>query len=872
MNEVRRGWWGLRAVCARAFVRFATRAGRGLVPLLLLQASAAFADPGAAPLQLQWETVHIGSSGEPPSPRTEARFMLTNRDVRPLPERGWSIYFNCLADAETGGTPGHVTIERVAGGLFRMRPAAGFKALAPGASVSLPLFHPADAFNRDNPPNGPYFVSDASADVGQPISDYRVVLPKLADQVDAKVSERSPPVGAEEIFERNRLVADMPEADLAPVFPTPHRVTRGKGRLTWAQLPRIDAGAGLEDEATLATALLAPYFANVQNTPDARHARNEPVLTLRIAAVPGGESAEAYSLSVDAAKGVRIVGNSAAGVANGLQSLRNLLPLPARGSAAPSLAAIEVVDAPRFAYRGLMFDVARNFQDKQTILRLLDLMARYKLNKFHFHLTDDEGWRLDIPGLPELVAFGARRGHAPDERAHLLPAWGSGPALDDARGSGYYTRADYIEILKYAAVRHIEVIPEIEMPGHARAAVKAMAYRARRIAEAGGKEGDAYLLSDPGDRSVYQSAQYYGDNLMDPGLESTYTFIEQVVAGVADMHKEAGVALATLHVGGDEVPKGAWEGSPSVRELMRRQHLNSTAQVWDVFYDRVDRILRAHGLAAAGWEELGARQTALRGKSKLIPNPAFVQRGFTLHVWNNLGGAEDLAYRLANAGYDVVLSPATNLYADMAYSRDPEEPGMDWAAYADLDNVYDFIPYDSLRKSVTDATPVLGKDGLTEYGQQHVRGVEAALFSETLRDPARIDYLLMPRLLGTAELGWAADPAWTRENDPARASAAHSAAWSAFVNQIGKRVLPRLDAEQAGIRYRIPSPGLKRVGDEVQVNMQIPGFTLRYRSDGGEPDEDSPVVTGPLRAHGALRVAAFDASGRRGRISAIDNP
>ena len=133
MNEVRRGLRELCAVCARLFVGFAMQAGRGLVPLLLLHASAAFADPGAAPLQLQWETVHIGASAD--APRSEARFVLTNRDARPLPEKGWSIYFNCLADVETGSTPGHVTIERVSGGLFRMRPAAGFKALASGASV-----------------------------------------------------------------------------------------------------------------------------------------------------------------------------------------------------------------------------------------------------------------------------------------------------------------------------------------------------------------------------------------------------------------------------------------------------------------------------------------------------------------------------------------------------------------------------------------------------------------------------------------------------------------------------------------------------------------------------------------------------------------
>lgn len=852
----------------RADRSFAVRRARWAgAAALLLQAAAVFAAAEPAPLQLRWEPTKIAVAGAGTQRSSEAAFVLTNRDAEPLPAAGWAIWFDCLADVATGRISGHAQIERVNGGLFRLRPIAGFKALAPGESVRFTLIHPAVMFNADKAPKAPYFVRDAAAEVGHPIADYRVVLPKLADQVDPNASERSPPADAAEIFERNRIITDVAEADLPPVFPTPRRFQRGKGRLVWSAPPRIEADAALADEVEFARTLLAPYFAA-----DAHGGAKEPALTLRIGKVNGEDSTEAYELSVDPARGVRITGNTATGVARGVQSLRDLLPLQRKPGGAVMLGAITLVDAPRFAYRGLMFDVARNFQDKRTVLRLLDLMARYKLNKFHFHLTDDEGWRLEIAGLPELTSFGARRGHTTNEAEHLFPAFGSGADVDDAHGSGHYTRADYIEILKYAVARHIEVIPEIEMPGHARAAIKAMAYRARRAARAGGADANALLLTDPGDKSVYASAQLYADNVMDPGLESTYAFIERVVADLVAMHKEAGTPLVTLHVGGDEVPKGVWEHSPAVQKLMQARHLDSIAQVWDVFYDRVDRILRAHGLAVAGWEELGARQTTLRGRSKLIPNPAFVQRGFTLQVWNNLGGAEDLAYRLANAGYDVVLSPATNLYADMAYSRDPEEPGMNWAAYADLDNVHDFIPFDSTRKDVSDATPVPGRDGLTEYGQRHIRGIEATLFGETLRDTARIDYLLMPRLLGSAELGWAADPAWTREADPARAARAHAMAWSAFVNQIGKRVLPRLDIEQAGVAYRIPSPGLKRVGDEVQVNMQIPGFTLRYRSDGGEPDADSPVVSGPLREHGTLRVAAFDAGGRRGRSSRIENP
>ena len=150
-----------------------------------------------------------------------------------------------------------------------------------------------------------------------------------------------------------------------------------------------------------------------------------------------------------------------------------------------------MVDAPRFGYRGFMLDVARNFQPKASVLRTLDLLARYKLNKFHFHLTEDEGWRLEIPSLPELTSVGARRGHTLDSSAFLPPAWGSGPLVDRPWGSGFYSRADYAEILRYAAARHIEVIPELEMPGHARAAIKAMEARQRALLKAGDAEARA---------------------------------------------------------------------------------------------------------------------------------------------------------------------------------------------------------------------------------------------------------------------------------------------------------------------------------------------------------------------------------------------
>jgi len=170
-----------------------------------------------------------------------------------------------------------------------------------------------------------------------------------------------------------------------------------------------------------------------------------------------------------------------------------------------------------------MLDVARNFQPKKQVLKLLEAMSLYKLNTLHLHLTDDEGWRLELPSLPELTSVGAKRGHTLDSKHYLPPSHGSGPDVENTVGSGFYSRADYLEILRYATDRHITVIPEIETPGHARAPIKAMDARYDRLM-AEGKEEEAAknLLRDLNDKSEYRSVQYWNDNVIDVSLPSTY--------------------------------------------------------------------------------------------------------------------------------------------------------------------------------------------------------------------------------------------------------------------------------------------------------------------------------------------------------------
>jgi hexosaminidase len=413
------------------------------------------------------------------------------------------------------------------------------------------------------------------------------------------------------------------------------------------------------------------------------------------------------------------------------------------------------------------------------------------------------------------------------------------------------------------------VIPEIEMPGHARAAIKSMQTRTD------------YRLDDPQDRSVYESVQGYPDNVMNPALESTYGFIDKVVGELAAMHREAGAPLRHIHMGGDEVPRGVWVGSPAVQAYMQAHSLTNVDDLWFAFYGRIEQILKAQGLAPSGWEEIAVRRTQRDGRPVNIPNPGFAERGWRAYVWNNVAGwgAEDLAYRLANGGYDVVLSPVTNYYFDLAWNQNPDEIGLDWGGYSDMERPFEFIPFDYYRNTRVDrrgnplpAGVFAGKDRLTDYGRSHIIGIQGNLWSETLGGDGRLEYMIVPKLFGLAERAWAPDPAWATEKDSVKADSLYRDDRSRLVNVVGKRELPRLDREMPGLNYRIPTPGLLIRGGAVYTSVELPGFTLRYTTDGSEPTASSPVVRGPIPLRGTIRVAAFNASGRKGYTASVRAP
>jgi len=799
----------------------------------------------------------------------QSTLTLSNAGHRKFPAKGWKIYFNYNRHINPGEITDNVTIDYLNGDFFRLIPAAAFTDLMPGSETSITYLSEGEVLNPAAAPSGLYLVWDDEPDKGVKISNYSLM--PIRDTTSGFITPA-------DVFEKNKDVIAIPEKELVKIFPTPASYKEHEGNFM------LDAGVSIVSPAEFQkeAAFLADEIGKLTGTKPSvglLPSKDKSIIFLK---EPMAD--EAYKLVVRP-ENIEISASSPRGIFYGIQSLRTLIsPLPGPGKSPEiEIPAVSVIDNPRFGYRALMLDIARNFQPKAELLKVLDLMALYKLNVLHLHFSDDEGWRIEIPSLPELKDVGSKRGHTTDNRNCLQPSFGSGPEPGILPGSGYYSRADFIEILRYANARHIQVIPEIESPGHGRAAIKAMDARyARYMATGNQSEANKYLLRDINDKSEYSSAQLWSDNIMCVALPSVYNFIEKVVDELAGMYSEAGAPLTSIHMGGDEVPQGVWEQSPVCQKLIDADtSLESTDDLWYYYYRKVKGILKSRNLALMGWEEIAMRKTMLDGHKHYIPNPDFVSDDFRVNVWNNgIGwGSEDLPYRLANAGYKVILSCVSNNYFDLSYERSPEEPGLYWGGIVDIDKPYYFIPFDYYKNTREDVSgkPIdeslfIGKDRLTDYGKSNILGIQGLLWAENLKGSEILEYMLVPKMLSLAERAWAKDPEWAQEPDRQKSGALYSQAWTSFLNVLGQRELPRLEQLNGGYNYRIPSPGAIIRDHKVHVNFQLPGFVIRYTTDGSEPDSSSEQYLQPVEKKGEIRICAFSVSGRKGRTITVVNP
>ncbi|MDE6436272.1 MAG: family 20 glycosylhydrolase [Muribaculaceae bacterium] len=463
-----------------------------------------------------------------------------------------------------------------------------------------------------------------------------------------------------------------------------------------------------------------------------------------------------------------------------------------------------IVDYPDYGYRGVMIDIARNYQEPAEIHRILDLMALYNFNTLHFHLIDDEAWRLEIKGLPELTEIGAHRGYT--------TASGDDPFLPRTYGgkqNGFLTQDDYIAILKHADSLNIAVIPEVESPGHARAAVIAMNHRAKRTGD------DSWLLREPNDTSVYTSAQDYHDNIMNPALPGPYKVMDIVADEIIDMHKRAGVPLKAIHIGGDEVPRGGWSGSQAVKDLMEREGFTHQDQVHAYFNRKVHEIFKQKGIKLSGWQEVG------KGHSEEY-NAELAPDTYSVNCWatNVRPGQPLIPVQVAEAGFPVILSNVERFYLDMTYNYHPAERGLSWGGCVD-----EFTSLGGYPAEMAPGVPVVGLQG--------------QLFAETLREPATLEMNLLPKMLGLAERAWNGTPTYSIP---------------AFQTVISEE-MPKWDAD--GYAYHVRQPGIKVTdGKFVQVNSPYRESTVRVTFDGSNPDENSLA----LPVDSVLDITAYNAA------------
>lgn len=573
-----------------------------------------------------------------------------------------------------------------------------------------------------------------------------------------------------------------------------------------------------------------------------------------------GLKAEGYRLHVADGQ-VRI---EAADVAGANHALRSLAQQGAHEGG--RLRPLSIEDAPRYAFRGLHVDVARNFHSKAEMLKLLEQMAAYKLNKLHLHLGDDEGWRLQVGALPELTEIGAFRCLDTSERTCLQPQLGADPARD-APTNGFYSQDDYLEILAAAKARQIEVIPSFDMPGHSRAAIRSMEVRYERLRAAGrAAEAERYRLREPADTTRYRSIQNYDDNTLNVCREETYRFLDTVLDEVAALHRRAGTPLSTYHIGADETA-GAWTESPACKAMMARTGLQPK-QLGAHFIERVSNDLAAKGIQVAGWSD-GMGHTA----------PERMPRTVQSNIWGGLftGGVAE-AHEQLNRGWRVVLSIPDMGYLDMPYAPDPDEQGYDWAAReVEIFQMFAFMPDNlpangSLRTNILNQ-PTRLEDGTPRKTSRPVAGLQAQLWSETVRSDAQVDYMLFPRLLGLAERSWAAKPAWAPDyvagasfaKDDGKVNlAAVTRDWRDFAGR-ARAALPQLD--HAEVAYRLAPPGARIVNGRLEANSELPDTTIEYRTGAGAWQR----YTGPVAVEKKVQVRTRSPNGQRASRS-VDVP
>ena len=406
-----------------------------------------------------------------------------------------------------------------------------------------------------------------------------------------------------------------------------------------------------------------------------------------------GLDAEAYRLEVTQAR-VTIAAATPAGAFYGVQTLRQLLPTAVYSADFVDgvdwkIPAVVIADSPRFAWRGMHLDVGRHFMPVEFVLRFIDALAMHKMNRFHWHLTEDQGWRIEIRKYPRLTEVGAWR--AESERMFLSSE------MDGTPHGGFYTQEEIRRIVAYAAERHVTIVPEIEMPGHAQAAIAAYPE-----------------LGNTGVALPVRTRWGVNEHILNTD-ESTILFLQEVLAEVVELFPGPYV-----HLGGDEVPKDEWEASARVQAQIAELGLEDERALQAWFFGRMEEFLSGHGRRMVGWDEI--LQGGTRAKQTVVMSWRGVEPGI----------------RAARAGYDVVMAPTSPTYFDYLQSGNDDEP----PAIPRINRLADVYAFDPL------------PEGLGDDAAARVLGAQGQLWTELMPTPDHVSYMAFPRTAALAEVLW----------------------------------------------------------------------------------------------------------------------
>lgn len=514
-----------------------------------------------------------------------------------------------------------------------------------------------------------------------------------------------------------------------------------------------------------------------------------------------GLKKEAYKLEITA-KRINIHAADVQGFFYALQSIRQLLPAAIEGGQVVTgidwtVPAVTITDQPRFGYRGLLVDVARFFSPKENLLRIIDCMAMLKLNTLHFHLTDDNGWRIEIKKYPLLTEIGSRRVDRPGKNfsERRNPRQGE-PTVE----KGYYTQDDIREIVAYAGERHIEVIPEIEMPAHSNAALAAYPLLACPVV-------NKYIGVLPGLGGENADVIYCAGN------DSVFTFLQDVLDEVLGLFPSK-----YIHLGGDEARKTHWEACPLCRARMKQEKLENEEELQGYFMGRMARYVQSKGREVIGWDEL---------------TNATIPEGFIIQGWQGYGQA---AMKAAELGHRFIMTPARIMYLIRYQGPQWFEP-VTYFGNNTLKDVYDYEP---IQRDWSQHTTSL------------LMGVQACMWMEFCNAPEDVDYLLFPRLSALAEVAWAKPE---RKNWKSYLKAldhfnehltAKGIVYARSMYNIQHTVTPKDDCLQ------------------VQLDCIRPDVEVRYTTDGTMPTVQSALYTRPLMLTSTKTIkAATFASGKQ---------